>query len=187
MASIAERLAGLGGAGLFLDYSTSSQGSATHCRPCASTITKSAGQSGRSRFHRPCRFRRLAAIVRAHGLDAHLSTQGEFLVEMGLLERAGQLAPMPTRPLAKGLRRGRTPRRSASHGRPVQGACRPACRHRRSALCNGGLTSLSASPTLPPPTVADLGVAHLWTVAIFGLSLDEVALTDNDAAMLMRP
>ncbi|TIU96361.1 MAG: class I SAM-dependent methyltransferase, partial [Mesorhizobium sp.] len=36
-------------------------------------------------------FAALTAIVRAHGLDAHLSTQGEFLVEMGLLERAGQL------------------------------------------------------------------------------------------------
>jgi SAM-dependent MidA family methyltransferase len=29
--------------------------------------------------------------ARAHGLDAQLATQGEFLLAMGLLERAGKL------------------------------------------------------------------------------------------------
>ena len=36
-------------------------------------------------------FSALAEIARAHGLDAHMTTQGEFLLGMGLLERAGQL------------------------------------------------------------------------------------------------
>ena len=33
----------------------------------------------------------LAAVARSHGLGAHMATQGEFLLGMGLLERAGRL------------------------------------------------------------------------------------------------
>ena len=36
-------------------------------------------------------FAQLAACAERHGLHAHLSTQGDFLLGMGLLERAGVL------------------------------------------------------------------------------------------------
>ncbi|TIT45840.1 MAG: class I SAM-dependent methyltransferase, partial [Mesorhizobium sp.] len=92
MATIAERLAGLGGAGLFLDYG--------YLRPAIGDTLQALrkhdhedvlANPGEADLTAHVDFAALAAIVRAHGLDAHLSTQGEFLVEMGLLERAGQL------------------------------------------------------------------------------------------------
>jgi len=36
-------------------------------------------------------FHALAVAARAEGLDAHLMPQGKFLLDMGILERAGQL------------------------------------------------------------------------------------------------
>src|SRR5690606_18482044 len=36
-------------------------------------------------------FAALATVARGHGLDAHLATQGAFLLGMGMLERAGRL------------------------------------------------------------------------------------------------
>jgi SAM-dependent MidA family methyltransferase len=36
-------------------------------------------------------FHALAQAARGQGLDAHLTTQGDFLLGMGLLERAGRL------------------------------------------------------------------------------------------------
>ncbi|MGX9176484.1 class I SAM-dependent methyltransferase [Mesorhizobium sp. BHbdii] len=92
MATIAERLARLGGAGLFLDYG--------YLRPGVGDTLQAVrkhdhedvlANPGEADLTAHVDFAALAAIVRTHGLDAHLSTQGEFLVEMGLLERAGQL------------------------------------------------------------------------------------------------
>ena len=70
-----------------------SPASATRCRRCAAHRSeRRAGQSRRGRPHRPCRLRRACAQAPAqHGLDAHLATQGDFLLGMGLLERAGRL------------------------------------------------------------------------------------------------
>ena len=46
-------------------------------------------------------FAALAAGGRAHGLDAHLATQGDFLLGMGFSNAPGGWAPMPTRRRAR--------------------------------------------------------------------------------------
>ncbi|AGB44644.1 hypothetical protein Mesau_02206 [Mesorhizobium australicum WSM2073] len=92
MAAIAERMAAHGGAGLFLDYG--------HLRPGVGDTLQALrrhshedvlANPGEADLTSHVDFAALAAIVRAHGLDAHLSTQGNFLLGMGILERAGQL------------------------------------------------------------------------------------------------
>jgi SAM-dependent MidA family methyltransferase len=92
MTTIAERIAHQGGAGLFFDYG--------HLRPGVGDTL----QALRRHRHEPVLenpgeadltahvdFSALAEAVRARGLEAHLTTQGEFLVAMGLVERAGRL------------------------------------------------------------------------------------------------
>ncbi|RWF88223.1 MAG: class I SAM-dependent methyltransferase, partial [Mesorhizobium sp.] len=92
MATIAERLAWLGGAGLFLDYGYLRPGIGDTLQALRKHDHEDVlANPGEADLTAHVDFAALAAIVRAHGLDAHLSTQGEFLVEMGLLERAGQL------------------------------------------------------------------------------------------------
>ncbi len=92
MATIAERLAAHGGAGLFIDYG--------HLQPGVGDTLQALrkhnhddvlANPGEADLTAHVDFAALAAIVRAHGLDAHLSTQGDFLVGMGILERAGRL------------------------------------------------------------------------------------------------
>ncbi|MEI9420941.1 class I SAM-dependent methyltransferase [Mesorhizobium sp. Cs1299R1N1] len=92
MAAIAERIAAHGGAGLFLDYG--------HLRPGVGDTLQALrrhnhedvlANPGEADLTSHVDFAALAATVRAHGLDAHLSTQGNFLLGMGILERAGQL------------------------------------------------------------------------------------------------
>jgi len=92
MAAIAGRIAGHGGAGLFLDYG--------HLQPgVGDTLQALRGHNhedvlaspGEADLTTHVDFAALAAIVRAHGLDARLSTQGDFLLGMGILERAGRL------------------------------------------------------------------------------------------------
>jgi len=92
MAAIAERIAAHGGAGLFLDYG--------HLQPGVGDTLQALrrhnhedvlANPGEADLTTHVDFAALAAIVRAHGLDAHLSTQGDFLLGMGILERAGRL------------------------------------------------------------------------------------------------
>ncbi|PDQ22128.1 methyltransferase [Mesorhizobium sanjuanii] len=92
MATISERISSRGGAGLFPDYG--------HLRPGIGDTLQALrrhdhedvlANPGEADLTAHVDFAALAAIVRAHGLDAHLATQGEFLVRMGLLERAGWL------------------------------------------------------------------------------------------------
>ncbi|TIW93593.1 MAG: class I SAM-dependent methyltransferase, partial [Mesorhizobium sp.] len=92
MAAIAERIARQGGAGLFLDYG--------HLQPgVGDTLQALRGHNHEDVLANPGKadltthvdFAALAAIVRAHGLDAHLTRQGDFLLGMGILERAGRL------------------------------------------------------------------------------------------------
>jgi SAM-dependent MidA family methyltransferase len=92
MATIAERLAAHGGAGLFIDYG--------HLQPGVGDTLQALrkhkhddvlANPGEADLTAHVDFAALAAIVRAHGLDAHLSTQGDFLLGMGILERAGRL------------------------------------------------------------------------------------------------
>jgi len=92
MAAIAERIARNSGAGLFLDYG--------HLRPCVGDTLQALrkhnhedvlANPGEADLTSHVDFAALAATARAHGLDAHLSTQGNFLLGMGILERAGRL------------------------------------------------------------------------------------------------
>jgi SAM-dependent MidA family methyltransferase len=92
MSAIAARIARHGGAGLFFDYG--------HLKPgLGDTFQGIRGHRSEGVFDNPGEadltshvdFSALAAAARAHGLDAHFLTQSEFLLGMGLLERAGRL------------------------------------------------------------------------------------------------
>ncbi|OBQ70096.1 class I SAM-dependent methyltransferase [Mesorhizobium erdmanii] len=92
MAAIAERMARNGGAGLFLDYG--------HLQPGVGDTLQALrrhhhedvlANPGEADITSHVDFAALAAVARGHGLDVHLSTQGYFLLGMGILERAGRL------------------------------------------------------------------------------------------------
>jgi SAM-dependent MidA family methyltransferase len=90
--AIAARIAGHGGAGLFIDYGHLQSGigdtlQAVRAHRPADVLDA----PGEADLTAHVDFAALAASARSHGLDAHLLTQGEFLLGMGFLERAGQL------------------------------------------------------------------------------------------------
>jgi SAM-dependent MidA family methyltransferase len=92
MAAIAERISKDGGAGLFLDYGHLQPGIGDTLQALrAHNHEDVLANPGEADLTTHVDFAALAAIVRAHGLDAHLSTQGDFLLGMGILERAGRL------------------------------------------------------------------------------------------------
>ncbi|MFC6489061.1 SAM-dependent methyltransferase, partial [Nitratireductor sp. GCM10026969] len=89
---LCERLAREKGAGLFVDYG--------HEGPAFGDTLQAVrrhgyddvlAHSGEADLTAHVDFAALAAIARAHRLSAPLTTQGEFLLELGLLERAGRL------------------------------------------------------------------------------------------------
>jgi SAM-dependent MidA family methyltransferase len=92
MQKIAERIAARTGAGLFIDYG--------YAMPAVGdtlqAVLKHAyddplAHPGEADLTAHVDFSALAQTARQTGLDARLLTQGEFLLGMGLLERAGQL------------------------------------------------------------------------------------------------
>ncbi|HEY6630471.1 MAG TPA: class I SAM-dependent methyltransferase [Rhizobiaceae bacterium] len=92
MSAIATGIAAHGGAGIFFDYG--------HLRPgLGDTFQAVRKHRSEGVFDNPGEadltshvdFAALAAVARSHGLEAHTATQGEFLLGMGLLERAGRL------------------------------------------------------------------------------------------------
>jgi SAM-dependent MidA family methyltransferase len=92
MEGLAAHIARHGGAGLFFDYG--------HLRPgLGDTLQAVRGHAhddvlahpGEADLTAHVDFSALAAAAKAHGLDARMTTQGEFLLAMGLLERAGRL------------------------------------------------------------------------------------------------
>ena len=92
MSAIAGRIAGQGGAGLFIDYG--------HLEPGIGDTLQAVrrhdhedvlANPGEADLTAHVDFSALAATARAHGLNAEPTTQGEFLLGMGLLERAGAL------------------------------------------------------------------------------------------------
>lgn len=92
MAAIAERLAGHGGAGLFIDYGHLKPGVGDTLQALRKhTHEDVLANPGEADLTAHVDFAALADTARAHGLDAHLSTQGAFLGNMGLVERAGRL------------------------------------------------------------------------------------------------
>ncbi|HVW56809.1 MAG TPA: class I SAM-dependent methyltransferase [Rhizobiaceae bacterium] len=92
MQEIATRIAAKGGAGLFIDYG--------HTEPAAGDTLQALyrhkyddifAHPGEADLTAHVDFAVLAAITKAAGLETQLSTQGEFLLGLGLLERAGRL------------------------------------------------------------------------------------------------
>jgi len=92
MLAIASRIAAGGGAALFFDYG--------HLRPgLGDTFQAVRRHRSEGVFDNPGEadltshvdFSALAAVARSHGLSTLSATQGEFLLGMGLLERAGNL------------------------------------------------------------------------------------------------
>ena len=92
MAAIADRIAAHGGAGLVIDYG--------HLRPGIGDTLQALRRHqhedvltnpGEADLTSHVDFAALAAAIRPYGLDIDLTTQGEFLLGMGLLERAGAL------------------------------------------------------------------------------------------------
>ncbi|ESY77279.1 ATP synthase subunit beta [Mesorhizobium sp. LNHC221B00] len=92
MAAIAERISSHGGAGLFPDYGHLQPGVGDTLQALRKHIHEDVlANPGEADLTSHVDFAALAAIVRAHGLDAYLSRQGDFLLGMGILERAGRL------------------------------------------------------------------------------------------------
>ncbi|HHZ10881.1 MAG TPA: class I SAM-dependent methyltransferase [Rhizobiales bacterium] len=92
MSAIADRVATHGGAGIFFDYG--------HLVPSVGDTFQAVrrhrsedvfAHPGEADLTSHVDFSALAAVARAHGLRTQLSKQGEFLLGMGLLERAGRL------------------------------------------------------------------------------------------------
>jgi SAM-dependent MidA family methyltransferase len=92
MSSIAARIAAHGGAAIFFDYG--------HLEPgLGDTFQAVRKHRGEGVFDNPGEadltshvdFSALAAVARSHGLETHRTTQADFLLGMGLLERAGRL------------------------------------------------------------------------------------------------
>jgi SAM-dependent MidA family methyltransferase len=92
MEKIAGRIAAVGGAALLIDYG--------HARPAVGDSLQALSRHahadplaapGRADLTAHVDFSALAHVARSHGLQARLATQGDFLLGMGLIERAGQL------------------------------------------------------------------------------------------------
>ena len=92
MSAIAERIAAHGGAGLFFDYGHLEPGPGDTFQ--AVRRHRSDGvfdNPGEADLTSHVDFSALAAVARSKGLRAELTTQAEFLLGLGLLERAGRL------------------------------------------------------------------------------------------------
>ena len=92
MHTIATRIAKRGGAGIFIDYG--------HLQPGIGDTLQAMREHqfddvlanpGEADLTSHVDFAALATVARARGLETRLMTQGDFLVTMGLLERAGAL------------------------------------------------------------------------------------------------
>lgn len=92
MEQIAARIAQNGGAALFFDYGYSKPATGDTLQALSShTYADPLAEPGKADLTAHVDFSALADIAKTYGLDAHLLTQGDFLLGMGLLERAGQL------------------------------------------------------------------------------------------------
>ncbi|MHB2264117.1 class I SAM-dependent methyltransferase [Aliihoeflea sp. PC F10.4] len=92
MQAVSERIATQGGAAIFIDYGHLSSGlgdtlQAMRAHGYADVLE----EPGHADLTSHVDFAALAATANAAGLETRMMTQGEFLVGMGLLERAGQL------------------------------------------------------------------------------------------------
>jgi SAM-dependent MidA family methyltransferase len=92
MSSVAQRIARRGGAGLFFDYGHLAPGPGDTFQAVRKHRSESVlDNPGEADLTSHVDFSALATVARSHGLKAPAMTQGEFLLAMGLLERAGRL------------------------------------------------------------------------------------------------
>ena len=92
MQAIAERIAADGGAGLFIDYGHLVPGFGDTLQAVrAHAYENVLASPGEADLTTHVDFAGLAAVARAQGLEIGASSQAEFLLELGLLERAGRL------------------------------------------------------------------------------------------------
>lgn len=105
METICHRLAKQGGAGLFIDYG--------HDVPALGDTLQAMRQhayadvladAGEADLTAHVDFSSLANVARRFGLTAHLTSQGEFLLKLGLLERAGRLGAGKTGEMQEQIR-----------------------------------------------------------------------------------
>jgi len=92
METIAERIALNGGAGLFFDYGYAEPGVGDTLQALRRhEFDEVLAHPGEADLTAHVDFSRLAQAAERHGLAARMMTQGDFLIEMGLLQRAGSL------------------------------------------------------------------------------------------------
>ena len=92
MAELSARISKHGGAGLFIDYGHLEPGFADTLQAMkAHAYDDVFANPGEADLTTHVDFAALAAVARANGLRPRLCTQGDFLLRMGLLERAGAL------------------------------------------------------------------------------------------------
>lgn len=105
MDTIAERLKQQGGAGLFIDYGfeRSAIGDTLQAvkRHAYDDVLASPGEADITSH---VDFDALSRIAPGHGLTTRLATQGDFLLGLGLLERAGQLGAGKTAEAQEAIR-----------------------------------------------------------------------------------
>jgi SAM-dependent MidA family methyltransferase len=92
MDAIAARIAANGGAGLFIDYGHLQSAVGDTLQAVKGHLYEDVLASpGEADITAHVDFAALAASTAAHGLETYLTTQGAFLLGMGILERAGRL------------------------------------------------------------------------------------------------
>ncbi len=92
MSAIAARIAADGGAGLFVDYGYFEPGTGDTLQAVRRHRPEDPLESpGEADLTTHVDFAALASAAQSRGLRTHVTTQGDFLLAMGLLERAGRL------------------------------------------------------------------------------------------------
>jgi SAM-dependent MidA family methyltransferase len=105
METIAQRLADHGGAALFIDYGYDEPGIGDTLQAVRRhEYDEVLAHPGEADLTAHVDFAALASVARSHGLTASVTTQGDFLLRMGLLERAGALGANGSETLRDKLR-----------------------------------------------------------------------------------
>ena len=102
---IAARIAKSGGVGLFIDYGHAESGLGDTLQAVrAHAYDGVLDHPGEADLTSHVDFAALASEARRHGLETGLLTQGDFLLRMGLLERAGRLGQNAAEPQRDAIR-----------------------------------------------------------------------------------
>lgn len=105
MDAIAERLRRQGGAGLFIDYGFRRSATGETLQAVKQHAYDDVlANPGEADITSHVDFDALMRVARGHGLKCQLMTQGDFLLGLGLLERAGQLGAGKPADMQKAIR-----------------------------------------------------------------------------------